>query len=80
MNVIKWFRVGNKTHFLSVPAGDRWIARRGKDDVGTFPGGWNSAHDTLVPYGTDWHPVRDTEVVSVLSGMDEWSAICKLRP
>lgn len=79
MKVRRWFRVGTRTHFLSVPVGDKWIARKTNGDVGTFPGGGDSAHDTVVPSGTDWHPVRDIDVVSVLSDMDAWSSIRKLR-
>jgi hypothetical protein len=77
--VLRWFLVGTRTHFLSVPIGDRWIARKANGDIGTFPGAGDSQYDTIVPSGKDWHPVKDEEVVSLFSGMNFWCSTRQLR-
>jgi hypothetical protein len=77
--VRKWFKEGTRKHFLSVPVGDRWIARKANGDVGTFHGAGDVHYDTVVPSGTDWHTVRDEEAVSVLSGMLFWCSVRRLR-
>lgn len=69
MKITKWFRFGTKTHFLTVPAGDMWIACKSTGEVGTFPGDVDSPCDVSVPSGVDWHPVENESVLKVLGNI-----------
>lgn len=77
--VRKWFRVGTKTQFISAPDGDRWIAKNVNGEVGTFSDDGDTPHDIVIPSGTDWHPVRDAEVVKTLSELDSLTAIRRIQ-